>query len=112
VTKDAAKVRDDAVEATAVDQAKNRFQPQVLTAKVSDLKDGCVWVASGEAAAVLNGRGAVVESENAKTLDSQPPANLTVRALQVDDALIFREPARVDRVNEFFLGLVGFPEGG
>lgn len=110
-SKDVTKVGDNAVEATAVDQAENRFQPQVLAAKVSDFKDGRVGVPGGEAAAVLNGRGAVVKPENAKTLGSQPPANLTVPAPHVDDALIFREPAGVDRFNKFLLGLVGFPEG-
>jgi len=111
LSKEVAKVPDDAVEATAVDQAENRFQPQVLATKVGDFKDGCVGVAGREAAAVLNGRGAVVEPENGKTLASQPPANLTVPAPHVDDALIFREPAGVDRFNEFLLRLVGFPEG-
>ena len=40
--KDVTKVPDDAVEATAVDQAGGRFQPQVLAAKVGDFKDGRV----------------------------------------------------------------------
>ena len=105
------KVFDDAVEATAVDQAKGRFQSQILVAKVGDFKDGCVGVSGGEAAAVLNRRGAVVEPQNGKTLGSQPPANLTASAAHVDDALVFREPARVDRFNEFLLLLVGLPEG-
>ena len=111
LSKDVTKVRDDAVEATPVDQAKNRFQSQVLAAKVSDFKHGCPGVAGGNTAAVLNGCGAIVEPENGKALGSQPPANLTVSTPHVDDALIFRKPARVDRFNEFFLGLVGFPEG-
>jgi len=67
-------------------------------------------VGGAEAAAVLNGRCAVVNAENGKTLINQPPANLTVPAPYVDDALIFWEPAGVDRFNEFLLGLVGFPE--
>ena len=40
--KDVTKVPDDAVEATAVDQAESLFQPQVLAAKVGDFKAG--WV--------------------------------------------------------------------
>jgi hypothetical protein len=111
LSKDVTKLRDDAMEATAVDHAESRFQLQVLAAKVSHFKDGCVGIAGGEAAAGLNGRGTAVQPENAKTLGSQPPANLTISAPYVDDALIFREPARVDRFNEFLLRLVGFPEG-
>jgi hypothetical protein len=111
LSKHMTEVRDNPVEATAVDHAESRFQLQVLAAKVSDFKSGCVGVAGGEAAAVLNSRGAVVNSENGKTLGSQPSANLTVSAPHVDDALIFREPAGVGRFNEFLLRLVGFPEG-
>jgi hypothetical protein len=105
------KVRDNAVVATAVDQTKNRFQTQVLAAKICDLKDGWIGVSRGETAAVLNRRGAVIHPENGKTFGSQPPANLTVSAPHVNNALIFREPAGVDRFNEFLLGLVGFPVG-
>ena len=78
LSKDGAKVTDDAVEATTVDQAKGRFQSQILVAKVGDFKDGCVGVSGGEAAAALNRRGAIVERQNGKTLGSQPPANLTI----------------------------------
>jgi len=111
LSKGAAKVPDDAVEATAVDQAKGRFQSQILVAKVGDFKGRCAGLSGREAAAVLNRRGAVVKTENGKTLGRQPPAKLTIPTAHVDDALIFREPARVDRFNEFLLRLVGFPEG-
>ena len=111
LSKDGAKVPDDTVEATAVDQAERRYQSQILVAKVGEIKGGCVGVSGGEPAAVLNRRGAVVEPQNSKTLGSQPPANLTLPATHVDDALIFREPAGVDRFNEFLLRLIGFPEG-
>ena len=110
LSKDGAKVPDDAVEATTVDQAKGRFQSQILVAKVGDFKDGCVGVSGGEAAAALNRRGAIVEPQNGKTLGSQPPANLTIPTAHIDDALIFREPAGADCFNEFLLRLVGFPE--
>jgi len=111
LSKDAAKVPDGAVEATTVEQARGRFQLQILVAKVGDFKGRCVGLSSGEAAALLNRRGAVVETENGKILGRQPPAKLTIPTAHVDDALIFREPARVDRFNEFLLRLVGFPEG-
>jgi len=55
--------------------------------------------------------GTPVEPHNGKALASQPPVNFTVPAAHVDDALIFREPAGVDRFNEFLLRLGGFPEG-
>ena len=64
-----------------------------------------------EAAAVLNGRGAVVDPKNGETLGSQPPADFTAPAAEIHDELIFRKPARVDRFNEFLLRLVGFPVG-
>ena len=111
LSEDGAKIRDDAVEATAVDQAESRFQSQILVAKISNFKSGCVGVSGGEATAVLNGRGTVIEPQHGKALASQPPANLTVSAAQVDDVLIFREPAGRNRINEFLLRLVGFPEG-
>jgi hypothetical protein len=111
LNKHVTKVRDDPVETTAVDQAESRFQLQVFAAKVSDFKDWCVGVAGAEATAVLNGRSAVVKSENGKTLVSQPPANLTVPAPQVDDALIFREPAGVDGFKKFLLGSSVFQNG-
>jgi len=108
--KDVTKVPDDAVEATAVDQAESLFQPQVLAAKVGDFKAGWVGVSRREAAAALNGRGAVVKPENGKSLGSQPAADLTVSAAHIHDELIFRKPAGVDRFTEFLLRLVGFPE--
>ena len=107
-SKDATKTRDDPVEATAVDQAESRFQMQIPIAKVCDFKNGCVGP-GGESTAVINGRGAVVEPQNGKALVSQPPANPTVSAAHVDDALIFRKPAGIDRFNEFLLRLIGFP---
>ena len=111
LSKDGAKVLDDAVEATAVDQAEGRFQSQILAAKIGDFKSGCVRMSGGEPAAVLNGRCAIVEPQNRKALASQPPANLTVSAAHVDDALIFRKPTGLNRINEFLLRLIGFPEG-
>jgi hypothetical protein len=78
LSKDAAKVPHDAVEATAVHQAEGRFQSQILAAKVGDFKSGCVGVSGGEAAAFLNGHCAIVEPQNRKALARQPPANLTV----------------------------------
>jgi len=111
LSEDAAKVPDDAMEATTVEQARGRFQLQILVAKVGDFKGRCVGLSGGEAAALLNRCSAVVETENGKILGRQPPAKLTIPTAHVDDALIFREPARVDRFNEFLLRLVGFPEG-
>jgi hypothetical protein len=111
LSKEGAKVPDDAVEATAVDQAEGRFQSQILAAKIGDFESGRVRVSGGEAAAVLNRCCAIVEPQNCKTLAGQPPANLTVSAAHVHDALIFREPAGLNRINEFLLRLVGFPEG-
>ena len=67
-------------------------------------------MAGAKATAVLNSRGAVVRSEDGKTLVSHPPAHLTVPAPQVDDALIFRKPTGGYRFNKLFLRLVGFPE--
>jgi hypothetical protein len=110
LSKDGAKVPDDAVEATAIDQAEGRFQSQILVAKVGDFKDGGVRVSGGEAQAVLHGRGAVVGPQNGKALASQPAADLTVSAAHIHDELIFRKPAGVDRFTEFLLRLVGFPE--
>ena len=92
LNKDGSKVPYDAVEATAVDQVKGRFQSQILVAKIDDFKSGCVRASGGEAAAVLNGRCTIVEPQNRKALASQPPANLTVSAAHVDDPSIFREP--------------------
>ena len=111
LSKDGAKVPDEAVEATAVDQAEGGFQSQILAAKIGDFKSGRVGVSGGEAAAVLDGRRAIVEAQNGEALASQPTANLTVSATHVDNALILREPAGLNRVNEFLLRLVGFPEG-
>ena len=56
--KDRAKILDDTVEATTVNQAKGRFQSQILIAKVGDFKDGWVGVPCGETAAALDRRGA------------------------------------------------------
>jgi hypothetical protein len=111
VSKDRAKVPDDAVEATAVDQAESRVQSQILAAKIGDFKSGCIVVSGGEATAVLNGRWTIIEPQNRKALASQPSANLTVSAPHVDHTSIFWEPAGLNRINEFLLWLVCFPEG-
>lgn len=94
-------------------------QPRSTTLKAgsnsrsSRQRSATLWVGVSrrETAAVLNGCGAVVEPENLETFGSQPSANLTTSAPHVDDALIFRESAGVDRFKEFLLGLVGFPVG-
>ena len=110
-SKDGAKVLHDAVEATAVDQAKSRFQSQILAAKIGDFESKCIRVSGGEAAGTRNRRPAIVEAKDRKTLASQPPANLTASAPQIDDRLIFREPARFHHINDLLLRLVRFPEG-
>lgn len=112
LSEDWPKVFREAVEATAVDQAKRRFQPQPFLAKVDDFKPGSFRLAGGQATAVLDRHTAKVEPQNRKTLISQPPADLTATTAQVDDALTFRKPARVDRFNQLLLRLLGFPEGG
>ena len=111
LSEDWSKVFREAVEATAVDQAKRRFQPQPFLAKVDDFKRGRFRLAGGQATAVLDRHTAKVEPQNRKTLISQPPADLTATTAQVDDALTFREPARVDRFDQLLLRLLRFPEG-
>jgi hypothetical protein len=110
-SKDGAKVPDDAVEATAIDQAEGRFQSQILVAKVGDFKDGGVEGPAERRRQFSMAAAPVVERQNGKALASQPAADLTVPAANVDDALIFSEPAGVDRFNEFLLRLGGFAEG-
>jgi hypothetical protein len=110
LSKDGTKLPNDAVEATAVDQAKSRFQSQILPAKIGDLESKCVCVSGGEAASARNRRRAIVEAQDRKALVSQPTTNLTASATQVDDALIFWQPAGLYRINDFLLRLVGFPE--
>ena len=111
LSKNRPKVLEDTMEAAAVDEAKDRRQLQVFAAKVSDFKHGCVGLSGGKPAAAFDCRCAIVHSENAKAISSQPPADFTSTAAHVDNALIFRKPVRVDCFDEFLLRLVGFPKG-
>jgi hypothetical protein len=99
------------VKAAAVDQTEGRFQTQVLLAKIGEFEGRCVWLSRRETATVLDGLGTVIKPKNGQTLASQPTANLSVPTAYVDDALIFRKPARFNRIDEFSWWLVGFPEG-
>src|SRR6266480_6852496 len=98
------------MKAAAVDQTEGRFQTQVLLAKVGEFEGRCVWLSHRKTATVLDGGGTVIEPKDGQTLASQPTTNLTVPTAYVDDALIFRKPARFNRIDEFSWRLLGFPE--
>src|SRR5262245_1184820 len=84
--------------------------PMGTACGIGDLKDRSVRVSCGETAALLNGRGAVVNAEHGKTFRGQPPAEPTISTAHIQDEMIFRKPAGVDRFNELLLRLVGCPQ--
>ena len=107
---DRAGVLRDAVEATAVDQTGRGLKAERVVAKVGHLEADRFSLPGGEAAAVIDGRGAVIDTENRKTLFREPTAHFAVATADVDHALTFLEPARLDRFDEFLLRLLRFPE--
>jgi hypothetical protein len=84
---------------------------QILATKIGDFVSKCASLFGGEALSARNRRRAIVDAQNRKTLASQPPANLVAPTTQVDHALMFWEPAGLDRSNNFLLRLVCLPKG-
>src|SRR5262245_57831138 len=100
----------DAVEATAVDQGGRGVKAECVVAKVGHLEADRFSLPGGQAAAVIDGRGTVIDTENRKTLFREPTTHFAVATADVDHALTFLEPARLDRFDEFLLRLLRFPE--
>src|SRR4030095_8052879 len=107
---DRACVLREAVETAAVDQSWCRVKAERVVAKIGYLEADRFSLPGGEAAAVIDGRGAVIDAENGEPLFREPAAHFAVTAANVDHTLTFLKPARLDRFDEFLLRLLGFPE--